>query len=144
MFQSVYSLRALFEKDILLAYQTSPRLWSLTGGPWVSWGPSCTPLRHGQAFPGWHQALFPLPPGLLWGSLQSCSCSTGAAGSCRSSCTALGPGGFSHSAGDAQQGWDSPASGALEDIPPLFSKQAMRGIWSRKGPVVEYLWHEVN
>lgn len=51
----MYSLRALFEKNILLAYQMSSDVWSPTGDPCVSLGHSCTHLKHVQAFPWSHQ-----------------------------------------------------------------------------------------
>lgn len=55
------------------------------------------------------------------------------------------PEGSPSAAGDAQRaGQPAGASGALEDVPPLLSKQGTRGVWREKGTVVEYLWPGVN
>lgn len=81
MFQFVYSLRALFEGNVLLAYQASSKLWSPAGAPWVSlgcsWGTSELLLGHsrGMCAPSaprcWH--LGRVSPGQQHGAAGHCT-----------------------------------------------------------------------
>lgn len=122
MFQFVYSLRALFEGNVLLAYQASSKLWSPAGAPWVSlgcsWGTPELLLGHsrGMCAPSaprcWHLA------GFHQGS------STGQQDTARggSSWTDVGPWAFSHCCCSAQPkaGCCTPSSVPWRMFCPLF------------------------